>query len=129
MNRHSPSTLSMLALLCLLLMRIGAPHLHLCFDGTEPPVSVHVYDGSGHHDEPALDLMHDDLDVVLGTELLTKSSPSEQDQPLVFLVAALLFAILWVLCQILVLPPRRFRVTAISHLRPLLRGPPRLISR
>lgn len=118
----------MLALLCALLVRVGGAHLHLCFDGTEPPASIHLYDISEHHDEPGMDVSHDDLDVALGGEFVSKSGWSEQDQSLLFLVAAMFFVILLRFRLRSVLSLRRPVVAALFHLRPLLRGPPRSIS-
>lgn len=52
-------------LLCIVLLavRIGGAHLHLCFDGMEPPLTVHAGEQIGHdahHDE-----QHTDADLSL----------------------------------------------------------------
>jgi hypothetical protein len=36
----------------LLLTRMADAHMHLCFDGQEQPVSLHVSDGRHHHHDP-----------------------------------------------------------------------------
>jgi hypothetical protein len=60
-------------------------HIHLCFDGQEPPASVHLSDASGHHDgvRPADqldgfghysdDADHDDFDLDLANPVLAKT--------------------------------------------------------
>jgi hypothetical protein len=66
---------------CLAVLFAGQSHAHLhyCFDGQEPPVSVHFGDGidpghehEEHHDED--DSPHDDLDVEInrGDQALAK---------------------------------------------------------
>jgi hypothetical protein len=52
-------------------------HVHYCFDGQEPPASVHLVDSMdhaheipGHHDDPA---EHDDLDVDVSSQALPKA--------------------------------------------------------
>jgi hypothetical protein len=52
-------------------------HVHYCFDGQEPPASVHLVDSMdhahaipGHHDDPA---EHDDLDLDVGNQALAKA--------------------------------------------------------
>ena len=52
----------------LLLVRVGGPHLHLCFDGSEPPASFHAFDLAGHHGLPGIDASHDDADIALIAE-------------------------------------------------------------
>jgi hypothetical protein len=66
-----PSVLAALAVLLTGVTNAHA-HVHLCFDGKEPPASVHGVDGHGHHElEPDGD--HDDLDVDLQDRALAKS--------------------------------------------------------
>ena len=53
-------------------------HVHYCFDGQEPPASVHLVDSTnhdhelpgGHHDDGS---EHDDLDVDLPNQALAKA--------------------------------------------------------
>lgn len=115
-------------LLCLTLLvtRIAGIHLHLCFDGIEPPVSFHTTDADVHHaDDSAL---HDDEDIELPSATLAKAVQHQSD-------AALLFVVLG--CLTLILTPRRptfdwrtpvLLFTSSLLLRPPTRGPPRLLS-
>ena len=43
-------------------------HVHLCFDGQEPPAAVHLVDDTGHLNEHAADSHHDDVDVDLQSQ-------------------------------------------------------------
>jgi len=117
---------SLLMLLCvaLLLMRSGA-HLHLCFDGSEPPVAVHVDDYGQHHTDVGADAVHQDADVLLAGSAMTRSGNTAVDIVPVFLVVALL---LWIFSQTF----NRFGLVSrrvVVHLLPKyssppLRGPP-----
>ena len=129
-----------LAALCLalLVMRISGAHLHLCFDGSEPPLSYHVADSGVHHaDEHGHDhadaghhagheQAHDDRDLDVGQDVLVKK-PAGKDVTLAIIACALLL--------FLVPRPRAFlraasRAPPRFHspflLRPPLRGPPAL---
>lgn len=115
----------LIALLCgvLLLTRLGGTHLHLCFDGSEPPISLHVADAGDHH--PGESAPHADQDVALGADLLVKKPAGGFD------LGALAFAFTFLLLivfrapgirpEALILPLRSAR----TRLRPPLRGPPR----
>lgn len=127
----------MIATLCLavIVMRVGGSHLHLCFDGSEPPVTLHVTDvgdhhADGHHSSEAhaatllADFAHEDQDVGVGSDLVSKKFSGDLDLALLALVCALLLfliarargaTIAW-----------RFSVSIPDrpHLRPPLRGPP-----
>jgi hypothetical protein len=52
-------------------------HVHYCFDGQEPPASVHLVDGSDHdHDVRGHDTdgtEHDDLDLDVPNQALAKA--------------------------------------------------------
>jgi hypothetical protein len=49
-------------------------HVHLCFDGSEPPASVHLVDASNHLDDHFKhDGDHDDLDLDVPNQALAKS--------------------------------------------------------
>lgn len=117
---------SLLMLLCaaLLLMRSGA-HLHLCFDGSEPPVTVHGNDYGQHHIDAGVDAAHQDADVLIAGSAMTRSDNTGVDSVPVFLVAALL---LWIFSQTFNpfgLVSRRIVVHLLPrYSRPPLRGPP-----
>ncbi len=112
-----------LALLAFAFGRLTGAHLHLCFDGTEPPLTLHTAD-SAHVDHHADESHHEDMDVEPIGDLLAKSAQLVMFA--VFAAAILLLALLappWRLETIgreslrLPLPPPRF-------LRPPLRAPP-----
>lgn len=114
-------TFAFVALTVWLLVSFSGAHGHLCFDGQEPPVSVHM-DMLGEHTEHAADEQHVDADVdLLSQPLLAKLT--KIDLPLL-LAAALLLAVLF--------EKTFFAVSNYSHtyssrragLRPPLRAPP-----
>jgi len=117
----------LIAALCLALvvLRVGGVHLHLCLDGSEPPVSYHVADSGVHHlDEHDAGESHSDRDMALADDLLLKKPAKVLDSLLV----------LFTFCMLLFLvhatgprpspgaPPRLRHL--FSWLRPPLRGPP-----
>jgi hypothetical protein len=64
----------MIALLAILVAtRLTGSHLHLCFDGGEPPVSVHTLEVEGHHDDG---VQHEDRDLDLPGFTLAKYKAS-----------------------------------------------------
>ncbi|MFP5307421.1 MAG: hypothetical protein ACLGI7_16570 [Gammaproteobacteria bacterium] len=130
MLRDSPIRIWLLALSCAVLLsaRAGGAHLHLCFDGSEPPVSFHAFDVGLHHDEPSAATPHQDADVGVAGGIVAKLLTPDLDVPPV-LVAALI--------GLLVLPRQRTparlpespaSTIAAPFLRPPLRGPPGLSS-
>lgn len=79
--------LAVLLCLALIMVRVGGAHLHLCFDGTEPPASYHAFDDSVHHELPDVSVMHQDADVALSGVMYSKPGKSAGD------LYVLLFAI------------------------------------
>jgi len=65
----------------LILVRTGDAHVHLCFDGQEPPSTLHAADDRGiHHDEQSA---HVDADVnAVDTATFKKDAPSDQASPI-----------------------------------------------
>lgn len=116
--------LAVLLCLALIMVRVGGAHLHLCFDGTEPPASYHAFDDSVHHELPDVSVMHQDADVALSGVMYSKPGKSAGD------LYVLLFAI--ALAWTLLRRPRRLpsprppllTCSAPRLLRPYLRGPP-----
>jgi hypothetical protein len=116
-------------LLCTIFLVIQSTdaHVHLCFDGQEPAVSIHIESSTEltqHLTKVGLD--HHDLDIDLGVNSITKLP--KVDLP----ILALLFAALFIAFNLLGKPPlaqsrsTRFRYQSPSHFRPPLRGPPAL---
>lgn len=120
----------LLTLLCVLLLvaRLDGAHWHLCFDGKEPAVSLHLADLESHHDDQAgMNATHHDADVMMGSDLLPKSSKAgfQIDSAPVLLAAAFLLALLY-RRQIHPLTDSVWPVISKSlFLLPPLRGPPR----
>lgn len=59
---------------------VGA-HLHLCFDGSEQPSSLHVLDGPGRDHNAAGSKNHHDVDVELTGQALAKTFKSDSLSP------------------------------------------------
>ncbi len=111
--------------LAVLTVRASDTHLHLCFDGQEPPTTVHFADASVHHDEAHDGENHADKDFDPLVGLLLKHGGTDSDLALPTCVVA----------AVLLLPPVSDAVPAAPHslpadvgpplhLRPPLRGPP-----
>jgi hypothetical protein len=117
-----------ITLLCItiLVMRVGGAHLHLCMDGSEPPVSVHltadagldntsIGEGKAHHDQ----------DVSLSGEVLAKKLDGALHLPMLIAVAVVLFLV--PLVRLPLLPRDRTSLIhpiPIFRIRPPLRAPP-----
>lgn len=95
-------------------------HGHFCFDGQEPPVSIHMH-MLGDHPEHHIDEDHQDADVDLLQSAIAKLSKLDQSLILLAVVALLL-----VFQPALVLVSRysSFVPAHIPFARPLLRAPP-----
>lgn len=126
----SPSHRLVLILLVVALLgvRLGGAHVHLCFDGSEPPASVHYEDDVGsHHGEPGAPGNPGDVDISLAGELILKASKPSLDLPVALLGAL----ILWLPIRVLAWrdpAPRRAPVPLPLRLRlPPARGPPLLL--
>jgi hypothetical protein len=115
------------ALLCasLVAMRVGGTHLHLCLDGSEPPVSLHVADAAEHHADDAGDTPHLDQDVTLGADLLVKKPFSDLDQSTIAPAFALPLFFVTRTRDVKPAFPQLPRLASNpGRLRPPLRGPP-----
>jgi hypothetical protein len=126
LHRRTIAYLILLLSVTLLVTRIAGMHLHLCFDGMEPPVSLHLLDVDPHAtDEQA----HDDRNVELPGATVAKASSWLVDA--LFLVAA--FSCLLLLSDsrrqpLSVFPLAPF-LESTRLLRPPLRGPPVFLPR
>lgn len=109
--------------LALFAARSADAHIHMCLDGQEPPVSVHVTDDGVHHDDAPGLQAHNDKDVKIVSDAGTKKSEASD---------TLVFAALWSLVDRIPFfsadPPQDTALAPAravrSHLRPPLRGPP-----
>jgi hypothetical protein len=113
-------TLAFVALIVWLIASWSGAHGHLCFDGQEPPVTVHM-EMLGDHPEHGSDEQHVDADVELSQPLLAKLT--KIDLPL--LIAAALLLAMWF--EKIPLVTSRYSPSYSSRrtgLRPPLRAPP-----
>jgi hypothetical protein len=115
--------------LTVLTVRASDTHLHFCYDGQEPPTTIHFADASvhndDHHDDEHGGEPHADKDFDPLVGMLLKQGGSDADLALpTYVVAA-----------VLLLPPATRIVPVVSdslpehtnppfYLRPPLRGPP-----
>ena len=114
----------LLTLVCaaLLFVRPGGAHMHLCFDGGEPPASLRVTD-SGHHADHHDGATHDDRDVWLIGDALTQSGKLDMDLPWL-LAAVWLMALLFARPGLVPADAPPASGHRLHFLRPLLRAPP-----
>jgi len=126
--RRQPRVLFALLFILAVMLRIGGAHAHYCFDGSEPPVTLHLSSDFGRHHsgESPSAAEHADVDVSLATEALVKKSNPNLDLPALLAV--------FVGLSFLLLQPRQSPIPFYSllpirarslHIRPPLRGPPR----
>lgn len=125
---RKPQLLITLLCVTLIALRVGGVHVHLCMDGSEPPLSVHVADSGVHHlDEADEGDAHADRDVAIASDVVVKKPSGDFDLTLLAAFGALLLFVLARPRQRITFPPVPARATtARAHLRPPLRGPPRL---
>jgi hypothetical protein len=63
LNKVQRKSLLWLLAILMVVMRVGDVHLHLCFDGGEPPATVHALDAGTEHVNDGTLGSHDDIDV------------------------------------------------------------------
>jgi hypothetical protein len=121
---RSRARLALFAALCavVLLPRLGGPHLHLCLDGSAPPVAFHVSDSVANELHSGTNDSHQDQTVDVSSPVLGKVWPPGLDGALFLIVAVLLV----ISRQPFLLPVLRTIPVPRSplFLRPPLRGPP-----
>jgi hypothetical protein len=106
------------------IVRTADAHAHLCFDGKEPPASVHVADGEVHPCESGKSSGHTgDKDVRLTPDVLLKKASADD----VWLPSSFRLAVSFVAHQFT--EPLRTVALPIAdsaryYFRPPLRGPP-----
>ncbi len=115
-----------LALIAFLATRLVDVHLHLCFDGQEPPTTVHVSNGAVDSDAHHADESHSDRNVNVFDAVLVKKLADPSDALIPVLASALLLLLLPVRGRCV---PRMAQaplvVRSLLLLKPPLRGPPR----
>ncbi len=107
----------------LLSAQLTGAHLHLCFDGQEPPVQLHVLETDEGHHASGLSQPHTDEDVALN-DTSTRDKPVQFDLPPAAVGA---FVHYTAPITTLVAGVRRndpVPVTARDELLPPMRGPP-----
>ncbi|MBL6752614.1 MAG: hypothetical protein ISP90_19035 [Nevskia sp.] len=117
----------LLTLLCVafLLGRVDGAHLHLCFDGAEPPASLRFVDSEPRQSDPGMSAVFVDVDIALAGEALAKQSISSFDLPLV-LTAIALMGLAWATSPQSTTALKRIPLPgAWPRVRPPLRAPPR----
>ncbi|MBU0795316.1 MAG: hypothetical protein Q8L99_04110 [Polycyclovorans sp.] len=124
---HRPWLLTLLCVM-LLVARVGGAHLHLCFDGGEPPANLHLMDSGLHHSEPGMTADHHDVDVAVVGEVLAKVAKLGLDLPILLLMAVLVWSLFQAPSKVAYEFRNLFSPSAARSLRPPLRGPPQLIS-
>lgn len=115
-------TLAFATLIIWLLAGWSGLHSHMCFDGQEPPVTVHVHNPGDHADHDISE-QHVDADLDLSQPLLIKLV--KIDLPLLIAVALLLAALFEKVS--VTRPSYSLNYTSRrSGIRPPLRAPPSL---
>ncbi|MBS0419660.1 MAG: hypothetical protein JSR66_18265 [Proteobacteria bacterium] len=130
MSRSHSKLLVWLICITLVVMRVGAVHVHFCADGNEPAASVHVGDaGIDDLDHPrgiGVDSALSDSDMSVPADVLVKKfDNSGVDLPTMALAFALvLFLVVCVQSVPVDWGPLFVRISDPTQLRPPLRGPP-----
>ena len=127
MLRLAPKTRVVLALVCaaLVALRIAGAHLHLCFDGSEPPVALRVGESGGHHGEELAGFTHSDRDIKVGDDFLSKKPGATMDLGALCSFLALLLFVIQLGTSLPVYRLPRPARRALTHGLPPPRGPPR----
>lgn len=124
-RRSTFATFLWLLAIVLLPLQSANAHVHLCLDGQEPPVSVHVQDVPTHFGAAAQGEGHSDRDVQVTGSLWTKKAGDFDDVPLDIVQAYVIAFVLPVRIEsapdVAVHLPHRSSVFA---LHPPTRGPP-----
>ena len=128
-SRSHSKLLVWLVCIALVVMRVGAIHVHYCADGNEPVTSVHMGDaGLDDLDHPkgaGLDASFLDSDMSASGDFLVKKFDLGSDLPT---IAAAFTLLLFFVAIVRSVPvdrgPLLVRVSDPTQLRPPLRGPP-----
>jgi len=95
-------------------------HAHVCFDGQEPPVSIHLQMMDGHDDHHPQEV-HDDQDVELQQWVITKITKLDFFLPLFFILTLLL---IFISARKPFFVYSNLDLQSQSGLRPAVRAPP-----
>ena len=118
--------MTVLLLMAFVIVPVGDTHLHFCFDGQEPPVSLHLVHGDLHHAPSQLSGTLDDVDLSVPGEMVAKKFERSLDSDALFAVAVvLLMPSIGERLRILRFENGTGLSSLILRLRPPLRGPPR----
>jgi hypothetical protein len=75
--------------LAVVAMPVSGAHLHLCFDGSEPPATFHPVEDGSVHDGCPTGVSHNDKDVSLQGVALAKKHDGALDLPTAITAAVL----------------------------------------
>ncbi len=119
MNNNVPKSVYWILLTFWLLVSCVSMRAHVCFDGQEPPLSIHLQmvDSHDHHPQE----VHDDQDIELQQWVITKINKLD-------FVLPLLVAVVLLLILIAAFKPffiySNFYLQSRTGLRPAVRAPP-----
>lgn len=124
-RRSTPLLFLWVLAIALLPVRMADAHLHLCLDGGERSMSIHVEDPPVHDGAIDADTGHTDRDVDLSNPLLIKKSGTSDKTAIAVLRVYVLALVLPVARSVEPLAELRLpAVVPAFNLRPPLRGPP-----
>ena len=130
MHRFAHRSQFIVAIVCvaMVVLRVGGLHVHMCFDGSEPPMSFHVEDSGVHHlDEAGAGEAHEDREMALAPDVAVKKPFGDFDLSVLAAFSALLLFFISRPRELLPFSPLTVRIrSSRARLRPPLRGPPRL---
>lgn len=125
MLRNSPiARLLWLLAIALLLVRVGEAHLHLCLDGQQHLIAMHVQDAPTHIGSDVSYDGHNDVDIDLSASPWVKKVGVDEMPIIVF--AAVLLALFLPVLRSTVRPYQLLSpaFASVFTLRPPVRGPP-----
>jgi len=129
-HRFAHRSQFIVAIVCvaMVVLRVGGLHVHMCFDGSEPPMSFHVEDSGVHHlDEAGAGEAHEDREMALAPDVAVKKPFGDFDLSVLAAFSALLLFFISRPRELLPFSPLTVRIrSSRARLRPPLRGPPRL---
>lgn len=122
-NAKKPS-IPLLLVLAVLVTRLTGAHWHLCTDGLEAPIGVHLYEpGLSDKSRHAAAAVHD-LDLCISAEAVMHHTPLR-------LIPPFIVAIIWLIpeleppaVRIIRAPPETIPIALREHRIPEPRGPP-----